>query len=284
MKVEFRFWPFILLVGIAVVITWVVIKKGEEARRITIPKPPLIEKKPAPAQVPAVPPPKAKAAIVLDDWGYRLENISVLYSIDRPLTLAVLPNTRYGRRIAREAKEKGYEVILHLPLEYQSKKITPEPRTIYCRMTDGEILDILRADLEDIPESAGVSNHMGSTGTENPRVMRVIFDELKGRNLFFVDSLTTGKSVCGKVSKDVGIRFVKRNIFLDIGAKSDSTPEQKAAYVREQIRSLIGYALKNGQAVGIGHDKAITLSVLREMIPEIERNQIKLVKVSELVK
>ena len=46
-----------------------------------------------------------KIAIVLDDFGYNADNLDVLFAINSPLTVSVLPNLPYSRRIAEEARK-----------------------------------------------------------------------------------------------------------------------------------------------------------------------------------
>ena len=43
---------------------------------------------------------KGRIAIVLDDWGYSLNNLRSVDEIEYPLTLAILPNLPYSRRVA----------------------------------------------------------------------------------------------------------------------------------------------------------------------------------------
>jgi polysaccharide deacetylase 2 family uncharacterized protein YibQ len=43
-------------------------------------------------------------------------------------------------------------------------------------------------------------------------------------------------------------------------------------------------AIKTGDAIGIGHDKAKTIAALKEMLPKFEENGIQLVYVSDLVR
>ena len=57
-----------------------------------------------------------RVVIVLDDFGNNMNNVEALFSIGIPVTLSILPNLKYSSRIAREALDRGYEVILHLPL------------------------------------------------------------------------------------------------------------------------------------------------------------------------
>ena len=60
---------------------------------------------------------KTMAAIVIDDLGLDLEMARKFCELEIPVTLAILPYQRHGRRIASEALRHGKETILHLPLQ-----------------------------------------------------------------------------------------------------------------------------------------------------------------------
>ena len=96
-------------------------------------------------------PPRAKAAFVIDDWGYNLKNIGWLNSIDRPVTVSVLPNLTYSTQIASKAHQRGLEVILHLPLEPHDSSLKVEEDTVYTGMSEDEVFQILKRSLRSVP-------------------------------------------------------------------------------------------------------------------------------------
>ncbi|MFQ5680813.1 MAG: divergent polysaccharide deacetylase family protein [Candidatus Omnitrophota bacterium] len=208
---------------------------------------------------------KYKVAIIIDDWGYSLNNMALLEKILQPLTLAVLPNLPYSREVSLRAQGLNKEVILHLPLEpYKSKELGLEQNTIMTAMSEQKMASILNDDLDGLIDAQGASNHMGSKFTRDKKAVGVIFKVLKQRGLFFVDSLTS-RSVCRKVARQSGVSFVARDVFLD--NKLD------AEYIERQLQRLIKKAKSRGWAVGIGHDRRITLETLQRMLPQIEKDE-----------
>jgi polysaccharide deacetylase 2 family uncharacterized protein YibQ len=144
-----------------------------------------------------------------------------------------------------------------------------------------EIHKMLATALKNVPGVSGVNNHQGSKATEDVKTMRVVLAELKKNGLFFLDSLTTDKSVCKGIAKDIGLRCARRDVFLDEPPAKLSDSEQ-ALYVQKQLFQLSSLAIRKGSAVGIGHDKKITLKVLKEIMPQMEKQDIKFVFMSEL--
>lgn len=218
---------------------------------------------------------KGKIAFVLDDWGYSLNNIPVLEQIKYPLTVSVLPNLPYSGKVAREAEARGLEVILHLPIE-PHEKYRMEADTILVSMDEAAITGIIDRDLANVTGARGVSNHMGSKGTEDVRTMSVIFRELKRKGMFFMDSVVSPDSVCLDLAHKMHIGFARRDIFID----NQSEPD----YIKGQIYKLKTRARVYGQAIGIGHDRKNTLEVLKEVMPQLEKEGYRFVFVSELIR
>ena len=218
---------------------------------------------------------KGKIAIVLDDWGYNMNNLDMLEEIKYPLTTSVLPDLNYSKAVAEELHRRGFEIILHLPMEpYEKYRL--EKNTVMISWDEVKIRDIIVQDLANIVYAKGVSNHMGSLATEDLRTMEIIFKELKKRHLFFLDSLVSSKSICFDLARKMGIGFIKRNVFLD--------NQEEPGYIRSQINKLKMKARIYGQAIGIGHDRKITLEILKEVMPTLEKEGYKFVFVSELIK
>ena len=216
---------------------------------------------------------KGKIAIVLDDWGYNLNNIGMLYEIKQPLTLAILPNLKFSKKISQDSYQRGFEVILHLPME-PKEKYSLEKNTILTSMDKVQMLSAISNALSSIVYAKGVSNHMGSMATSDTRTMEIIFKELRRRGLYFLDSYVITQSVCQELASKSGLRFAKRDVFLD----NSNDPK----YIREQINKLTAKAKLKGYAIGIGHDRRNTLRVLKEVLPKLERDGYKFVFVSEL--
>ncbi|MFH2068476.1 MAG: divergent polysaccharide deacetylase family protein [Candidatus Omnitrophota bacterium] len=220
-------------------------------------------------------PDKPQAAIILDDFGYDLNNLERVRELYLPVTISVLPNLKASRQTADLARAAGFEVMLHLPLSPR-KSVRLEKETISPEMSTDEIRQQIEKNLSSVGPVSGVNNHMGSLATADPVLIKEVLSNLKGRDLFFVDSITSPNSVAFKTARELGIKAAHRDVFLD----NESDPE----YIRGQIRELIQKALKNGRAIGIGHNRPETITTIKEMLPEFEKAGVSLVPVSRLVK
>jgi Uncharacterized protein conserved in bacteria len=234
-----------------------------------------IFRKPAPEKPPHIQK-HARVAIIIDDVGYVTAAADAMLTVPAPLTFSILPFGPYSRKYADAAKERGFEIILHLPLEPMDSKINPGPGLIKRDWTEEQIDNQLSADLEQVPWAIGINNHEGSAGTSDDRLMGILMKEIKRRQLFFVDSMTTAKSVAEKYARLNGLPFARRHVFID--NQKDLASKEAA------LRELIRIALRDGQAIGIAHVRENSADAIKEMLPEFVKAGIEIVPVSELVK
>ena len=219
-------------------------------------------------------PPRGRMAIVIDDWGYSLNNLRIIEQIKQPLTCAILPGLKNSNLVMEKLNNLGFEIILHLPME-PKEKFNLENNTITLKMDAQEISNIFDKDLASVTLAKGVSNHMGSAITEDKKASARVLVEARKRGLYFFDSFVTSKSVCPALAKKIKIRFVKRDVFLD--------NQDDFGYIRGQLIKLKNLARSKGTAIGIGHDRKNTLLILKEMLPQLEKEGYKFVFLSQVV-
>ncbi|MCK4325222.1 divergent polysaccharide deacetylase family protein [bacterium] len=252
-------------------------KAGKDKERQEEPIQPREEQVIQPAEEQPIPP---QVAIIIDDLGHSLSLVESLLNIDYPLTLSILPGLRHSVRLAKEMKEAGFETILHLPLEPEEiSEEYLELGTIMTGMSQQEVRELIEKHLSLLlPWIAGVNTHMGSKATADEDLMKIILEEIKKRDLYFIDSRTAKNTVAFQVAKSLGLRAAFRQVFLDLGERRDD-PD----YIRGQLRELASLARDKGKAIGTGHLKGTTLKVLKEMMPQLEEEGIQFVTASEIV-
>ena len=214
-------------------------------------------------------------AIIIDDMGYDKKIAKKLSQLNGGITFSILPHSPYQESVARLAHKNGLGTMLHLPMEpFEYPQVDPGPGTLLTTMTPDQLIRTLKNNLAAVPYIKGVNNHMGSKMTAESSQLYQIFSILKKRNLYFIDSRTSVKTVCKPSARLFQIPFAQRDVFLDHFQEPD--------FIRKQIKELIRIAQRHGQAVGIGHPHTITYEILREMMPELQK-KVKLVPASEIV-
>ncbi len=217
-----------------------------------------------------------KVAFIIDDLGYETEVAIKMMELEFPLTLSILPFLQYSEYVAEEGKKNNQEIMLHLPMEANNSSADPGPGAIKSYMSGEEIRQAVRGSIFDFPYVIGVNNHMGSKITEDREIMKIILEEIRRYNLFFIDSMTSRNSIAYQVAQEIGVKTAVRTVFLDI--------ESDMEYIKGQMLEVQEIALRDGEAIAIGHSRINTFYVLKRMIPELIKAGIEIVPVSELVK
>jgi hypothetical protein len=218
---------------------------------------------------------RPKLAIVIDDLGNDRAQADALFRLSYTLTLSVLPHEANSGEIAEEAHRRGYEVMLHLPMASNAGNLD-EVVELHPGMATAEVEKTFSAMLETVPYASGVNNHEGSLGTSDQKLMDELMPMLRERKLFFIDSRTTAATVAESAARSAGVATARRNVFLD--------DEQSVAATRKQFALAIRDAKEKGSALAIGHPHPTTLEALGEMLPEAERQGVRLVFASDLAR
>jgi polysaccharide deacetylase 2 family uncharacterized protein YibQ len=212
--------------------------------------------------------------VVIDDLGGSLEQAKDLLDLGLPVTFSIIPNLTHSKDVDAMAAKAGMEVILHQPMQAHGN--APEsPGTLHSGMSVPEVSRTLAAHLAQLPHAVGVSNHTGSKATEDPVLMAAVMAELKSRNLFFLDSMTSPKSAGIKEAARAGVPALPRTVFLD-----NERGQQAALLMLAQAEKD---ARAKGRAVAIGHPYPETIGALA--VWSLRRDKgVQLVSLSRLIK
>jgi polysaccharide deacetylase 2 family uncharacterized protein YibQ len=216
-----------------------------------------------------------KLAIILDDLGSERAAAEAVFRLPYPLTISVLPNHEHSSEIAQEALRRGYQVLLHLPMQSVANE-KPEAQELHPGMPAAEVSSLVEEFMKNVPGVVGVNNHQGSQATANRAIMEELMPVLGEHHLFYVDSRTTAATVAYQIAQEFGVPSAFRNVpFLDDVAE--------VAAVRKQLELALRGARDKGEAIAIGHPHPATLQALSELLPRAQAQGVRLVLVSELV-
>lgn len=234
-----------------------------EARRSEV----AVVAEPAPAE-------GGRVALVIDDLGRSVADLDTLRDLDVSISYAVLPYEEQTPQVVAELRQRGAEILLHLPMEPAVAK-DPGPGALRLGMTPEQLRQATLAALQEVPGAVGVNNHMGSGLSADERSMSTILGVLGARGLFFLDSRTSAQSVGYRVAARLGLPAAERQVFLD--------PDPSHDAIRHQFHRLLGLARTRGAAVAIGHPLPETLAVLAEEVPKAKALGYEFVPVSYLL-
>jgi uncharacterized protein len=221
--------------------------------------------------------PSKKLAIVIDDLGNNYERDLGFSSFDYNLTFAVLPYRESSLKSAEFFQNiDRFEVIFHLPLE-PLDEIHYEEEMIFTDMSKEEVALKFENAYQDAGGNfSGINNHKGSKFTSDEESMRYLLEEIKKKEMYFLDSFTTHTSLGYSLAQDMGVNSCKRDVFLDY--------QDDEKDIKEKLYQAANIALEKGEAIAIGHSKEKTLNVLLQESETIAKMGIEFVLLSDVCK
>jgi polysaccharide deacetylase 2 family uncharacterized protein YibQ len=191
-------------------------------------------------------------------------------------SIALRPDKPEAVRIGREVRQENHEVLLHLPMEPKGyPRVDPGKDAILLDLSRIEIEERITRCLSAIGPVQGVVSRLGSAALNDPDVMRAVLDELKRRDLPFIDSHPSGPSMVEEIGEETGART------LTVGASLDDD-KGTAASVRARIKEIAATAVQRGSLIVMVRPSALVLDVLESELPRIKAQGVELVPISRV--
>jgi uncharacterized protein len=206
--------------------------------------------------------------------GLRKANSQQAVNLSGRFTLAFLPYAEGVQQMADDARTRGHEVMLHLPMAGR-RTANPGPLAMFPDEAPAELAMRLKRNLDSFTGYTGVNNHMGSRFTEQGEGMNMVLTELKARGLFFIDSRTTARSAGRQVALATGLPFAERDVFLD--------NEADASHILLQLAQTEALARRHGTAIAIGHPHGATIDALARWQKDLAARGFDLVPASQII-
>ncbi|MBB4267253.1 divergent polysaccharide deacetylase family protein [Roseospira visakhapatnamensis] len=212
--------------------------------------------------------------VVIDDLGLDHRRTARVAALPGPLTLSFMSYAGELPAQTAAGRRAGHELMLHMPMQPSSARVNPGPGALMVGQSADEIRRRLDGALRGFAGYVGLNNHMGSRFTANPAGMGVVMDEVRRRQLLFLDSRTTGGSVAPGLAARAGVPFIERSIFLD--------HDPGRATVDRQLAQLERVAARHGHAIAIGHPRDATIAGLSAWLGPAQARGLALVPASAI--
>jgi uncharacterized protein len=214
-------------------------------------------------------------AIVIDDMGLDDSRSQKVLALPGPLTLSFLTYVNDLDSWAARARAAGHEVLAHVPMEPLDAPDSAGPGCLRVTMSPDVVRSQLAASLDGWSGYVGVNNHMGSRFCQDRRLMNAVMEELKSRDLFWLDSRTTAASEGLVAATAAGVPCLERDVFLDHVDRED------AVFV--QLDQLERIGRKKGAAIAIGHPRENTIRALEVWLARLPQTGLTLVPITALL-
>jgi polysaccharide deacetylase 2 family uncharacterized protein YibQ len=189
-------------------------------------------------------PGKLRIAIMVSGLGLSAKATqNALAALPAAVTLGVLPYASDAAHWAGEARARGHEVLLEIPMEpFDFPDSDPGPHTLRAGADADSNAARLDWALSRFTGYAGVTNLLGARLLADADALSPILTALTRRGLYFYDSGVTAQSVAPVVAGRVGTAFARGDTSLDT--------IQTALEIDRRLSDLEAAARAHGSAVG----------------------------------
>lgn len=194
---------------------------------------------------------KAKLVIIMDDISLKSQ-VDELKTLKIKITPSIFPPFKSRENTNLLADEfKVY--LVHLPLAAFNYKDTTGALSLNA--TPSQVKKKIKEIKKKFKNLKYINNHTGSAFTQNYKATKILLTELKNQGISFVDSKTIADSAVPKVSQELGLSYVYRDVFLD--------NEQNQKNILHQLELAINIAKNKGHAIAICHPYPATFEALK---------------------
>ena len=220
--------------------------------------------------------PGPRIAIIVGGLGISQSGtLLALQRLPSEVTLGFSPSGNSLQRWMQDARRKGHELLLQVPLEPVGyPAVDPGANTVTVAEASAGQFDALYASLGVITNYVGVMNYMGGRFTGDPSAMEPFLAELSRRGLLYVDDASSQRSLAKDAAELAKVPAAVANLTVD--------QVQDPKEIRGQLDLLERMARADGQAVGVASAFDGSIVTITAWIAEARARGIDIVPVSDL--
>ena len=176
----------------------------------------------------------------------------------------------------REARQKGHEILLDIPMEpIGFPKNDPGRATLLTSSNEVENLNRLEHIMKQAGGYVGLLGTLGTKFMLHSETFLPVLRSIKQRGLIYVDSRSTSRSLGPELASSIQLPKAFNNVFLD------KEPSQEK--IKNKLDELERIALKRRFAVGIAQPLPITIEILSQWTKGLKTKQIALAPITAIV-
>ena len=176
----------------------------------------------------------------------------------------------------REARQKGHEVLMDIPMEPLGfPKNDPGRATLLTSSNEVENLNRLEHVMKKAGGYVGLLGTLGTKFMLHSETFLPILKTIKQRGLIYVDSRSTSRSLGPELASSIQLPRAFNNIFID--------KEPSNQKIKGKLDELEKIALKKRFAVGIAQPFPLTIEILSQWAEKLKAKQISLAPITAVV-
>jgi polysaccharide deacetylase 2 family uncharacterized protein YibQ len=189
------------------------------------------------------------------------------------VTLAFAPQGNSIGRWMQEARHRGHEIVMQVPLEpFDYPNVNPGRNTLTIDAGADENLKNLRWALSRTTNYTTVMNYMGARFSADKAAMEPIMEELGKRGLGYLDDGSSARSVAPELALMDRVPLAVADTAIDA--------EQDRGAILKKLDELEATARAKGFAIGTGSAFDVTVDTVTAWIAEAKKRGIEIVPIS----
>lgn len=192
------------------------------------------------------------------------------------VTLAFAATGNSLQRWMQEARRKGHELLMQIPMEpvdYPAND--PGPLTLVAADGAKANLNRLHEAMGKITNYTGIVNYLGAGYLSNPTAIEPILRDTAKRGLLFLDDGSSARTVTEKVAKPLEAPYAFGDLTID------GQLDHQA--ILRKLDDLERIAQRKGTAIGMGSAFDETIDAVAEWVKEAQGRGVEIVGVASLV-
>jgi polysaccharide deacetylase 2 family uncharacterized protein YibQ len=213
-------------------------------------------------------------SIIVTNLGLNRRSTELALSLPKQIALGFLPYTKSLKPLLNKAQNKGHEIYLYLPMQTSQSEDNPGRYSLMRNLPLEENEVRLNVILNSHAKYDGVYSNFKESFTADKKSSEAILDQLNDIGLIFV----LGKNYENNLPRHIksNNNIIATNIIIDL--------EPDKEIIKKELDKLIKIAKSEGTALGYAQGLILTIEMLRDWVPLLEKQGVKLVPISELLK
>ena len=220
---------------------------------------------------------KPRIALIISNLG--LSNTytkAALELLPEDITLSFSHVAPRLKNWVREARQKGHEILLDIPMEpIGFPKNDPGRATLLTSSNEVENLNRLEHIMKQAGGYVGLLGTLGTKFMLHSETFLPVLRSIKQRGLIYVDSRSTSRSLGPELASSIQLPKAFNNVFVD------KEPSQEK--IKNKLDELERIALERRFAVGIAQPLPITIEILSQWTKGLKTKQIALAPITAIV-
>lgn len=219
-----------------------------------------------------------KISIIISDMGMsRSVTEKAINELPKEFTLTFSPYSPYLNELIAQSVEKEHENLILMPMESINYPTEDSGhKVLSSRLSATENKENMEWVFEKGGQAIGIMNFFGSSFLKDKKHTKVLFDEMRDRDILFVENFVGENSKAQEMAAENGIKYLR----TDKKIISDTSEEN----FMKQLKDLENTAKIKGYAIGIIEPYPLAIDLVKNWSLKLNSKGFMLASLSTLWK